>query len=158
MQILSKNQLQILQKIEINATEQNWTDWHWQLKNSIRTIEQFEHLTGIRFSAEEREELSETLDQFPLAITPYYLSLIDRKNFANDPVYKQAFADRRELIVSRFEQRDPLSEEKDSPVEGITHRYPDRVLFHVSNICAMYCRHCTRKRKVGDLDYIPSKA
>ena len=52
---------------------------------------------------------------------------------------------------------DPLAEEKDSPVEGITHRYPDRVLFHVSNLCAMYCRHCTRKRKVGDIDYIPSK-
>ena len=52
---------------------------------------------------------------------------------------------------------DPLSEDHDSPVEGITHRYPDRVLFHVSNICSMYCRHCTRKRKVGDVDSIPSK-
>ena len=59
------------------------------------------------------------------------------------------------MLKSDFE--DPLSEETDSPLEGITHRYPDRVLFHVSNICSMYCRHCTRKRKAGDVDSIPSK-
>src|SRR5210317_1468093 len=62
-----------------------------------------------------------------------------------------------ELITLQSEHEDPLSEESDSPVEGITHRYPDRVLFHVSNICSMYCRHCTRKRKVGDIDSVPSK-
>ena len=72
-------------------------------------------------------------------------------------MFKQSFADTRELIVQNYEMSDPLSEDTDSPVPGITHRYPDRVLFHVSNICSMYCRHCTRKRKVGDIDSIPEK-
>ena len=83
--------------------------------------------------------------------------MIDKKNYRNDPIFKQAFGGIEELTVLQSELKDPLSEERDSPVEGITHRYPDRVLFHVSNICAMYCRHCTRKRKVGDVDYVPSK-
>ncbi|MCF7914696.1 MAG: lysine 2,3-aminomutase, partial [Spirochaetaceae bacterium] len=90
-------------------------------------------------------------------ITPYYLSLIETKDYKNDPIFLQSFADPRELIVQDWEKADPLSEDKDSPVPGITHRYPDRVLFHVSNVCSMYCRHCTRKRKVGDNDYIPAK-
>jgi lysine 2,3-aminomutase len=92
-----------------------------------------------------------------LSITPYYLSLIDENNFRNDPIFKQAFANVQELQVLKSDLEDPLSEEHDSPVAGITHRYPDRVLFHVSNVCSMYCRHCTRKRKVGDIDSIPSK-
>lgn len=92
-----------------------------------------------------------------MAITPYYLSLIDKNNFQFDPVYKQSFGGIEELTTLQSEHEDPLSEEGDSPVEGITHRYPDRVLFHVSNICSMYCRHCTRKRKVGDIDFVPSK-
>ncbi|MGM0475519.1 MAG: lysine 2,3-aminomutase, partial [Bacteroidota bacterium] len=91
-----------------------------------------------------------------LSITPYYLSLIKKDNFRNDPVFRQAFGGVEELNTLESELTDPLSEDKDSPVEGITHRYPDRVLFHVSNICSMYCRFCTRKRKVGDVDYIPS--
>src|SRR5210317_1898828 len=62
-----------------------------------------------------------------------------------------------ELITLKSELSDPLSEDRDSPVPGLTHRYPDRVLFHVSNVCSMYCRHCTRKRKVGDIDLIPDQ-
>jgi lysine 2,3-aminomutase len=93
-----------------------------------------------------------------LSVTPYYLSLIDIANYKNDPVFKQSFANINELTVLKTDMKDPLSEDTDSPVEGITHRYPDRVLFHVSNICSMYCRHCTRKRKVGDVDSIPRKA
>ena len=76
----------------------------------------------------------------------------------NDPIFMQAFPSPEELIVSEDDMHDPLSEDTDSPVPGITHRYPDRVLFHVSNVCAMYCRHCTRKRKVGDVDHIPDRA
>ncbi len=74
----------------------------------------------------------------------------------NDPIFKQAFPDPDELKVLNCEMSDPLHEDKDSPIKVITHRYPDRVLFFVSNICSMYCRHCTRKRKVGDPDHIPS--
>ncbi|RBP65349.1 L-lysine 2,3-aminomutase [Alkalibaculum bacchi] len=135
-----------------------WTDWRWQIKNSIKKIETVEKILNVSFSEEKRKKLQETIDAFPMAITPYYMSLVDPSDYENDPVFKQAFPDTRELKKSDAEMLDPLAEEKDSPVIGITHRYPDRVLFHVSNLCAMYCRHCTRKRKVGDKDSIPSKA
>lgn len=127
------------------------------MRHAVKTIEAFENLTGIRFSPEEKASFKTTIDRFPLSITPYYLSLINKDNYKNDPVFKQSFLDNRELIVSKSEMSDPLSEDHDSPVPGITHRYPDRVLFLVSNVCAMYCRHCTRKRKVGDVDFIPDR-
>ncbi len=143
--------------IDKDTTISKWKDWRWQLKHAVRTIERFEELTGISFSEDEKQELEKTFSIFPLSITPYYLSLINKGNYRNDPVFKQAFGSVRELEVHHSEIKDPLAEDKDSPVPGITHRYPDRVLFHVSNICSMYCRHCTRKRKVGDIDYIPTK-
>ncbi|MFW5711968.1 MAG: lysine 2,3-aminomutase [Spirochaetia bacterium] len=148
---------ELTKKIDSEANLTNWQDWQWQLRNSIQKISTFETLTGIRFEAEERKVLEQTIEKFPLSITPYYLSLIETNDYKNDPIFLQSFADPRELIVQEWEQADPLSEDKDSPVPGITHRYPDRVLFHVSNVCSMYCRHCTRKRKVGDVDFIPAK-
>jgi len=157
MEIFNDVQQEIANKIKPESNIGNWKDWKWQLKHSVKSIERFELLTGIRFEKKERQELKETLNRFPLSITPYYISLIDENNFRNDPIFKQAFANVKELQVLRTDLEDPLSEEHDSPVSGITHRYPDRVLFHVSNICSMYCRHCTRKRKVGDVDAIPSK-
>ncbi len=158
MEIFNNVQQEIAKKIKADSNISNWKDWKWQLKNSIQSIDKFELLTGIKFPQEEKNKLKTTLDRFPLSITPYYLSLIDNQNYRNDPVFKQAFASTDELTVLKTDLEDPLSEESDSPVEGITHRYPDRVLFHVSNVCSMYCRHCTRKRKVGDIDSIPSKA
>ncbi|WP_340112339.1 lysine 2,3-aminomutase [Maribellus mangrovi] len=156
--IYNSVQQKIANKIEEESRISNWKDWKWQLKHSIKSLDKFEELTGIRFDEKERENLHKTFDKFPLSITPYYLSLISKENFRNDPVFKQAFGGIEELITLKSELEDPLSEDSDSPVEGITHRYPDRVLFHVSNICSMYCRHCTRKRKVGDIDFVPSKA
>ncbi len=132
-------------------------DYRWQLANSIRTIEDFEEFMGIHFSNKEKRELRKTIDHFPLSITPYYASLIDAEDFRNDPIFKQAFPNPAELKISNCDMKDPLHEDKDSPTKGITHRYPDRVLFLVSNRCAMYCRHCTRKRKVGDPDQVPSR-
>ncbi len=158
MEIFNNVQQEIAKKIKADSNISNWKDWKWQLKNSIQSIDKFELLTGIKFPQEEKNKLKTTLDRFPLSITPYYLSLIDNQNYRNDPVFKQAFASTDELTVLKTDLEDPLSEESDSPVEGITHRYPDRILFHVSNVCSMYCRHCTRKRKVGDIDSIPSKA
>ncbi len=157
MEIFNDVQQEIAKKINEESTISNWKDWKWQLKNAIKTIDKFELLTGVRFSETEKKNLKTTLDRFPLSITPYYLSLIDNENYENDPVFKQSFASIDELNVLKSDLKDPLAEENDSPVHGITHRYPDRVLFHVSNICSMYCRHCTRKRKVGDTDFIPSK-
>ena len=157
MEIFNDAQQEIAKRIRPESNISNWKDWKWQLKHSVKTIEKFELLLGIQFPEDEKKLLKETLDRFPLSVTPYYLSLINTGNYKNDPVFKQAFANINELTVLKSDMKDPLSEDTDSPVEGITHRYPDRVLFHVSNICSMYCRHCTRKRKVGDVDSIPSK-
>lgn len=137
--------------------QSKWKDYHWQLKHSINDIDTFEKLTGIRFKDKEKQELKKVIDTFPLSITPYYLSLIDVDNYRYDPIFMQAFPRCEELLRSRCEMSDPLDEDKDSPVTNITHRYPDRVLFLVSNTCSMYCRHCTRKRRVGDVDSIPTK-
>jgi len=156
--IYSANQQVIAEKIMENRVSiSNWKDWHWQLKHSIQDIDSVETLLGIHFGETERKKLNLTLKKFPLSITPYYLSLIDADDFRNDPVFMQAFPSPRELEIERHEMSDPLAEDKDSPVPGVTHRYPDRVLLQVSNICSMYCRHCTRKRKVGDVDSIPVK-
>ncbi|MDX8341052.1 lysine 2,3-aminomutase [Draconibacterium sp. IB214405] len=155
--IYNNRQQTIAQKIESEAQLSKWRDWKWQLRHSIRSLDKFEELLGVKFEDEERKKLGETFEKFPLSITPYYLSLINKQDFKNDPVFKQSFGGIEELVTLKSELEDPLSEDRDSPVEGITHRYPDRVLFHVSNTCSMYCRHCTRKRKVGDIDFVPSK-
>lgn len=155
--IFNSVQQEIGKRIEDNLSISSWKKWKWQLKHSIKSLDKFEYLTGIQFGEEEKRDLERTFDKFPLSITPYYLSLIDKRNYANDPVFKQAFGGIKELTTIKSELSDPLAEDTDSPVEGVTHRYPDRVLFHVSNICSMYCRHCTRKRKVGDVDFVPTR-
>lgn len=158
MSIYTTTQQKIAEKLAPeSASLSKWKDWKWQLKHSIGTIDEVEKLLGIHFSSDEKESLKNTLERFPLSVTPYYLSLIAADDYRNDPVFMQAFPSPRELEIERHDMADPLSEDKDSPVPGITHRYPDRVLFHISNICAMYCRHCTRKRKVGDVDSIPAR-
>jgi lysine 2,3-aminomutase len=141
-----------------SPTVSRWTDWHWQLKHSINKVATFEKLLGVSLTAEEKIKIEQTIEKFPMSVTPYYLSLIDRKDFRNDPVFRQAFPDPQEMIIENCDLVDPLSEDSDSPTPGLTHRYPDRVLFHISNVCSMYCRHCTRKRKVGDIDSIPDRA
>lgn len=141
-----------------SSTRENdpqWRDWRWQLRASIRTLNEVEEYLGHEFDSAERTLLEQTIERFPLSITPYYLSLVDRDDYRNDPVFKQAFPSPDELIIQDCDMADPLAEDADSPVPLITHRYPDRVLFRVSNTCSMYCRHCTRKRTVGDLDGIP---
>jgi lysine 2,3-aminomutase len=157
MAIFNTIQQELGNRLEEDISISSWKDWKWQLRHSIRSLDKFEHVTGIRFEGERRKGLERTFEKFPLSITPYYLSLIDRENYEHDPVFKQAFGGVEELTTLNSELNDPLSEDRDSPVPGLTHRYPDRVLFHVSNICSMYCRHCTRKRKVGDADHVPSK-
>jgi lysine 2,3-aminomutase len=157
MVIYNKQQQKIAERIDPDTRISNWKDWKWQLRHSIRSISTFEKLTGIRFEENERELLEKTVEKFPISITPYYLSLMDINDYENDPIFKQSFPSPMELKIEKYEMKDPLSEEKDSPVPGITHRYPDRVLFHISNTCSMYCRHCTRKRKVGDIESIPDE-
>jgi lysine 2,3-aminomutase len=157
MSTFTVKQQDLAQRLDTEAVKSTWSDWRWQHRHTIRTIEEFERYSTITFPAKKRKQLEKTLEKFPLSITPYYLSLINTDDYENDPVFQQAFPSPSELILTSCDMKDPLSEDKDSPAPMITHRYPDRVLFHVSNVCAMYCRHCTRKRKVGDRDNIPSK-
>ena len=154
---LSTTQEQILKLIDNNVNTSRWKDWRWQIKHCIRDLETFERLLQVKLSSEVREQFAETTKRFPMSITPYYLSLIDTEDIDNAPIFKQAFPSSLELKIEHHEASDPLSEDKDSPVFGVIHRYPDRALFMVSNLCSMYCRHCTRKRRVGDLDSIPTK-
>lgn len=155
--IYSEQQQELASQIDADTTLGSWKDWKWQLKHSIQDIATFEKLLDVEFTPEERTHLEETVEKFPLSVTPYYLSLIDRENFRDDPVFKQSIPCPSELLIGEHDMADPLHEDADSPAPGITHRYPDRVLFHVSNTCSMYCRHCTRKRKVGDQDFIPNR-
>ncbi len=155
--IYGERQQEIAERINSAAHISHWRDWRWQLRHAIKDIRTFEKLTGIKFENKERISIEETIAKFPLCITPYYLSLIDENDYNNDPIFRQSFPSPKELITYEYEMKDPLAEDKDSPVPGLVHRYPDRVLFHISNTCSMYCRHCTRKRKVGDKDSIPTK-
>ncbi|MFV9631144.1 MAG: lysine 2,3-aminomutase [Methanosarcinales archaeon] len=157
MSIFTQKQQHIAEKIDSDITRSNWKDWKWHIKHVIRKISTVEKILNIVYPEEEKLKLQETLNKFPLSITPYYLSLIDVNNYTNDPIFLQSFPSSDELIIEDYDLNDPLSEDKDSPVSHLTHRYPDRVLLHVSNVCSMYCRHCTRKRKVGDVGSIPEK-
>ena len=153
----SKQQKQIIETIDNKLPTSKWYDWKWQIKHCVHDLDAFEELLGIELHEDTRENFKKTVKKFPMSITPYYMSLMDTNDLENDPVFKQSFPSPLELITSKHEMTDPLHEDKDSPVPGVTHRYPDRVLLLVSNMCSMYCRHCTRKRQVGDVDSIPSK-
>lgn len=131
------------------ATDEQWNDWKWQVKNRIETFEQLKKY--IPLSAEEEEGVKQSLTTLRMAITPYYLSLID-PNDPNCPVRKQAVPTGLETHKSIADLLDPLHEDEDSPVPGLTHRYPDRVLFLITDMCSMYCRHCTRRRFAGQTD------
>lgn len=148
---------QIIQAIDDSASESQWRNWKWQLRHRVRDLDLFEEIMDIRLTEQQRADFSRTVSRFPMSITPYYLSLINTDDLENDPIFLQSFPSCHELDVLQSDMIDPLHEDRDSPVPGITHRYPDRLLFLVSNVCSMYCRHCTRKRRVADRDYIPSR-
>lgn len=153
---LSNRQRKIM--TSLNEKElSRWRSWKWQMGHSIRSLDTFEKTTGITLNPEQKAGFNRTIAEFPFAVTPYYASLIDPANLENDPIFKQACPSPLELDIQSTDMSDPLHEDLDSPVPTITHRYPDRVLFLISNHCAVYCRHCTRKRRVGDPDSIPNR-
>ena len=131
------------------VTDEQWNDWHWQVRNRIETIDELKKY--IDLTEEEEEGIRKSLESLRMAITPYYLSLIDKNN-PHCPVRKQSVPSVAELHHSSADLLDPLHEDTDSPVPGLTHRYPDRVLFLITDKCAMYCRHCTRRRFAGQTD------
>lgn len=131
------------------ATDEQWNDWKWQVKNRIETFEQLKKY--IPLNADEEKGVKESLSTLRMAITPYYLSLINPDD-PHCPVRKQAVPSGLETHRSVADLLDPLHEDEDSPVPGLTHRYPDRVLFLITDMCSMYCRHCTRRRFAGQTD------
>jgi len=124
----------------------DWHDWRWQLRHRITTAEALARVVPI--TPVEQRTIERALDRFRFAVTPYYASLIDPDD-PLCPIRQQAIPGAGELTVGEFDIEDPLNEEGDSVAQGMTHRYPDRVLWVVMHECAMLCRHCTRKRKVG---------
>jgi len=128
------------------TTVTEWNDWHWQLRNRITTIGALQRF--IRLSDDERNALTFQGNALPVAITPYYASLLSEY----DPIQalrRTVVPAMGEHFSSPGEAQDPLAEEEDSPVSGLVHRYPDRVLFLVTNFCSTHCRYCTRSRMVG---------
>ena len=132
-----------------------WYDWKWQLKNRITSVEQLEKV--IRLTDKEKQDIGYCLNLFRMAIPPYYASLMDPVD-PRCPIRRQAVPAIDETHVLPCELADPLDEERESPVKNIVHRYPDRVLFLVTRTCSMYCRHCTRRRMVGEEDHCISEA
>jgi len=133
-----------------NVPSELWEDWKWQLKNRLVTTEQLSKVINI--SEKEKQEIDLCLQRFRMAVTPYYSMLVDPED-SNCPVKTQSIPSIEELNVRPDDLADPLGEELYSPVENIVHRYPDRVLFLLTHKCSMYCRHCTRRRVVGEEDF-----
>jgi len=131
------------------VSPEDWNDWKWQVKHRIETLDELKR--HIQLTPEEEEGVRQSLTTLRMAITPYYLSLIDTDN-PHCPIRRQSIPTGSELHRSVADLLDPLHEDEDSPVPGLTHRYPDRVLFLITDMCSMYCRHCTRRRFAGQTD------
>ena len=132
-----------------NIKPTDWNDWTWHERNKIKKVDELKKLIPI--STEEEVAISDCLKQFRMAITPFYLSLIDTKK-TNDPIRLQCIPSRAELETVKEDMADPLHEDADSTIKGLTHRYPDRALLLITDQCSMYCRHCTRRRFAGQHD------
>ncbi|MBQ6071778.1 MAG: KamA family radical SAM protein, partial [Bacteroidales bacterium] len=132
-----------------NVTDAEWNDWRWQVRNRVETLDELKKY--IELTPAEEEGVKKSLATLRMAITPYYLSLIDPNN-PKCPIRRQAIPTAAEVHQSPADLLDPLHEDEDSPVPGLTHRYPDRVLFLITDMCSMYCRHCTRRRFAGQHD------
>jgi glutamate 2,3-aminomutase len=135
-------------KAFFKASDQDWDNWHWQLKNRITTTAVLKELLPLE--KKEIEEIDKTGEEYRWAVSPYYLSLIEPENI-EDPVRKQCIP-----VIQEYHDpggyADPMGEEFTSPVPAVTRRYADRLIIKVTNQCAMYCRHCQRRRGIGDVD------
>ncbi len=138
-----------------DASAKDWQEWRWQFKNRITKIETLEKLFGKKGLDQESFKVVTTI--YPLAITPYYLSLINSFS-ESDPVFAQSVPNLREISFANKMPEDPLEEDQHMPVPKLIHRYPDRCLAIVTETCAVYCRHCNRKRFWSRPNHISLKA
>lgn len=132
-----------------DVTQEEWDDWHWQVKNRIQDVETLSKIMNL--TDQEKKDIQTVLNKFRMGITPYYATVMNPDD-PKDPVRMQAVPTIMETHQASSDLVDPLAEDSDSPVPGITHRYPDRVLFLITDMCSMYCRHCTRRRFAGSKD------
>ena len=132
-----------------DVTDEQWNDWHWQVANRLTTVDEIAQVVNL--TDQEKEDIEKVMDGFRVGITPYYASLMDPDD-PRCPVRMQAVPTLAETHRGHADMTDPLSEDEDSPAPGLTHRYPDRVLFLITDQCSMYCRHCTRRRLAGETD------
>lgn len=138
-----------------DVSPDEWFDWQWQLRNRIVRHNELSQI--IDMSPSEEAGVMAGHERMPMAITPYFASLMDRSD-PDCPIRRQVVPCQDELNVSSYDLADPCGEERDSPVQGIVHRYPDRALLLVTDRCAAYCRYCTRRRMVGTHEDVASGA
>lgn len=137
------------------ATDKEWNDWRWQSRHRIRSLADMEAM--LRLSDGERDALSRGGMMLPVGISPYYMSLLDPED-AEQPLRKTVVPNSAEFVRTAGEADDPLGEDSHSPVPGLVHRYPDRVLLLALDFCSTYCRYCTRSRVVGHGEIAPNEA
>ncbi|MBS3942685.1 MAG: glutamate 2,3-aminomutase [Dethiobacter sp.] len=135
------------------ATDESWADWRWQLRNRIHSTQVLKEL--LKLTAGEVKEIDRTATRYRWAVSPYYLSLADPSDPA-DPIRRQAVPSIFEYMDAHGET-DPMDEAHTSPAAAVTRRYPDRLIINVTNRCATYCRHCQRRRNIGDKDLATPK-
>ncbi len=132
-----------------DVTDEQWNDWHWQVANRLSKVDEIAQV--VKLTDQERQDIEKVMKGFRVGITPYYASLMDPDD-PRCPVRMQAVPTLAEIHRAEADMMDPLHEDEDSPAPGLTHRYPDRVLFLITDQCSMYCRHCTRRRLAGETD------
>ncbi|MFC1752695.1 KamA family radical SAM protein [Thermoproteota archaeon] len=147
--VLKKSVIGDYHRIDLwkDVSEFDWEDWHWQVKNRVCKKDEISSI--IKLIPEEEEAIKKSRGRLSMAITPYLATLMDEED-PNCPIRKQCVPINMELHTSAHEMTDPCAEDRDTPVPGLVHRYPDRVLILVTEMCFSYCRHCTRRRMVGE--------
>jgi lysine 2,3-aminomutase len=137
------------------VTDKEWNDWQWQIRHRIRHFDSLERM--LKLSEVERAAIEMIQSRLPVGITPYFMSLLSKED-SNDPLRRTVVPTTAEFVTTPGEAEDPLSEDSMSPVPGLVHRYPDRVLLLVLDFCSTYCRYCTRSRVVGHGAIYPSRS
>lgn len=143
---VSERSAEFLRRYYPDASVDDWNDWRWQNRHRVRTLADLERILVL--SDSESAAIKAHTGSLPVGITPYYASLLDR-NEPEQPLRKTVVPVMGEYEMTPGENEDPLGEDSHSPVPGLVHRYPDRVLLLVTNFCSVYCRYCTRARMVG---------
>ena len=152
---MKQNSYSFRKRFYPQASAREWNDWRWQLRNRIRDLEGLEAVFAL--SDDERQAVERRRNALPVGITPYYAWLLHQKG-PDHPLRRTKIPVLAEFIQAPHERLDPLGEEAHSPLPGLVHTYPDKILFLATDFCATYCRYCTRSRMVGAGEFLPDRA